>query len=130
MSVKNLRQRITINAPPRDVYQALVDSKVHATFTGDTARFDPRVGGKFQHYGGSLHGIVIDLQKDRRIVLAWRTTDWPEGHYSIAQFVLEKVAGGTRLTFDQYGIPSSDFEDISAGWKSYYWTPLKEYLET
>ncbi len=59
----------------------------------------------------------------------WRSTEWPKGHYSIAQFQLQKVAGGTRLTFEQYGIPSGDFQDIAEGWKTFYWAPLKQYLE-
>jgi len=129
MAVKNLRQTVTFKSAPKEVYEALVDPEVHELFTGDSAELDPRVGGRFRHYGGSLEGVVVDLEKDRRIVLAWRSTGWPKGHYSIAQFLLAKVAGGTRLTFEQFGIPAGDFADIADGWKTYYWAPLKHYLE-
>jgi activator of HSP90 ATPase len=129
MPVKNLSQRVTFKAPPKTVYEALVDPKIHATFTGETARMDPKVGGRFEHYGGSLSGVVLVLEPGRRIVLAWRSSGWPAGHYSIAQFELLRVAGGTRLKFDQYGIPAGDYQDIADGWKTYYWAPLKEYLE-
>ena len=129
MAVKNLRQSVTIRASPHDVYTTLVDPKEHAKFSGGSARMVAKPGGRFAHYDGSLEGIVVDLEKDRRIVLAWRSTGWPKGHFSIAEFVLTQVAGGTRLDFSQFGIPASDFADISEGWRQYYWEPLKTYLE-
>ncbi len=129
MAVKNLRQTVTIRATPHDVYTTLVNPKEHATFTGAAARMVAKPGGRFAHYDASLEGVVVHLEKDRRIVLAWRSNEWPKGHYSIADFVLTKVQGGTRLEFSQFGIPASDFADISDGWRQYYWTPLKTYLE-
>jgi activator of HSP90 ATPase len=128
--VRNLRQSVTIKATPNDVYDTLVRARRHAEFTGAAARLEAKVGGRFEHYDGSLSGVVVDLDPGRRIVLAWRSSGWPERHYSIAEFDLKPVAGGTKLVFSQYGIPESDFEDIADGWKTYYWQPLKEYLET
>jgi len=129
MIVKNLTQTAKFKASPSAVYRALIDPAEHEAFSGESAEFDPKVGGRFAHYDGSLQGIVVELEKDRRVVLAWRSTGWPKGHYSIAQFVLTKIAGGTRLEFSQFGIPSGDFADIADGWKTYYWGPMKEYLE-
>lgn len=130
MAVRNLRQVVTFKAAPHDVYHALMDAKTHATYTDGPAKIDSRPGGSFSISGGSLNGIVIDLEKDRRIVLAWRTDGWPEGHYSIASFRLSKVTGGTRLVFEQYGIPTFDFADIRSGWRQFYWEPMKAFLET
>jgi len=129
VAVRNLRQTVTIAAPPAAVYRALVDPKEHAAFTGDRATFEAKPGGRFAHYGDSLVGRVLALEKDRRIVLAWRETGWPESHYSIAQFTLAKKGKGTTLVFEQFGIPSKQFADIREGWTDFYWTPLKAYLE-
>jgi activator of HSP90 ATPase len=129
MTVKNLRQTTTLAATPHEVFELLVDPELHAMFTGASAELDRKVGGAFAHYDGALRGFVLDLKKDARIVLAWRSTDWGEGQYSIAQFNLKKVKAGTRLEFLQCGIPSSDFADISEGWRQYYWRPMKAYLE-
>ena len=129
MAVKNLRQTTTIRASPHSVYTTLVDPKEHAKFSGGAARLAAKPGGRFSHYDDSLSGFVLHLDKDRRIVLAWRSSGWPEGHYSVADFVLTRVKGGTRIEFSQYGIPASDFADISDGWRQYYWDALKAYLE-
>jgi activator of HSP90 ATPase len=130
VSVKNLKQTVTIRATPHDVYRAIVDPEEHEAFTGAAAELEPKVGGMFSHYDGSLTGVVLDIKPDARIVLGWRSGDWPEGAYSVAQFLFKKVKGGTRIEFSQFGIPTGDFKDISSGWRTYYWSPLKEYLET
>jgi len=129
MSVRDLRQTVHIKASPHEVFESLVDPREHAKFTGASAKLERRIGGKFAHWDNSLQGVVVDLKKDSRIVLAWRSTGWPEGHFSIAQFDLTPARGGTRLVFSQYGIPADDFADIRDGWKQYYWTPLKAYYE-
>jgi activator of HSP90 ATPase len=129
MSVKNLRQTVTIRASPHAVYTTLVDPKKHAKFSGMPARMVTKPGGAFSHYNGALEGFVVHLEKDRRIILAWRANSWDKGHYSIAQFVLSKVRGGTRVEFSQFGVPSPHLAGISDGWRQHYWGPLKAYLE-
>jgi activator of HSP90 ATPase len=128
--VKNLEQSVTIKASPARVYKTLVDPKEHAKFSGGVAHLVPVPGGAFDHYDGSLSGRVVELKKNERIVLAWRASSWPEGQYSIAQFLLKKSGASTRLEFSQYGIPVSDYAGIVDGWKTYYWAPLKAYLES
>lgn len=129
MNVKNLKQTVTLKAAPNDVYRALVDPVEHARFTGATAKISARVGTTFSLWDRSLTGVVVAAERGRRLVLAWRSEGWPKGHYSIAQFDLARARGGTRLTFEQYGIPASDYADIRDGWKQYYWEPLRTYLE-
>ncbi|MCI4363032.1 MAG: SRPBCC domain-containing protein [Thermoplasmata archaeon] len=129
MAPRNLRQSVTLPATPHDVYEALVDPKRHAAFSGARASMARRSGAPFSHYDGSLTGFVVELVPDRRIVLAWRANSWPAGEFSIARFALTKLRGGTRLVFDQYGIPSSDFAGIQSGWRDFYWTPLRAYFE-
>jgi activator of HSP90 ATPase len=88
-----------------------------------------RPGGRFSHFGGALEGFVLQLQRDRRIVLAWRANSWSKGDYSIADFVLTKARGGTRVQFTQAGVPADAFESISSGWQEHYWGPLTKFFQ-
>lgn len=124
-AARSLRQSITFAAAPAAVYAALMDSRQHARFTGSPARISRKVGGRFEAYDGSLSGTNLELREGRRIVQAWRASDWPAGHYSTATFALARVRGGTRLTFTQRGIPAEHFEAIKAGWHEFYWRPMK-----
>jgi activator of HSP90 ATPase len=130
MTSRNLRQTVTLRASPHDVYETLVDPKRHAAFSGAKASLTRKPGSPFSHYDGALTGFVVELVPDRRIVLAWRAGSWSEGEYSIARFLLTKVRGGTRVVFEQFGIPPSDFEGIRSGWREHYWRPLQAHFES
>jgi hypothetical protein len=43
---KPIRQKVTFHAPSQLVYDALMDSKRHSTFTGAKANISKKVGGK------------------------------------------------------------------------------------
>lgn len=126
---KEIRQSVTIQAKPQQVYEALLDSRKHAAFTGSPARVVRKEGGRFTAYGTSLSGFNLQLTKDQEIVQAWRADDWPAGHYSVATFRLTPVRGATRLDFLQIGVPDRHFKGIRQGWIDYYWKPLKAWLE-
>jgi uncharacterized protein YndB with AHSA1/START domain len=127
---KTIRQTVTIRAAPKAVYGALMTEKRHARFTGDAAAISRRVGGPISCYGGYITGINLELVPPKRIVQAWRSKTWPAGMYSVVTYAFSRSAGGkTRLSFTQVGVPASDCRDISGGWRTYYWKPLKAYLE-
>lgn len=126
---KTIRQSVTFKASPHKVYEALMDSRKHARFTGAKAKISRKVNGKFTAYDGYIEGIHLDLVPDRKIVQSWRGSDWPEGHFSKATFSLKKVKDGARLTFAQRGVPDQHYDDIRQGWYDYYWKPMKEMLE-
>jgi len=126
--MKTIRQSITFEAIPHEVYEALMDSRKHARFTGAKASISHKVGGRFTAYDGYIEGVNLNLVPDKKIVQSWRGSDWPKGHYSKATFSLKKVKNGTHLTFTQSGVPDQYYNDISQGWRDYYWKPMKEML--
>ena len=131
-STKNLKQSVTFNALPKEVYEMLMDSKKHAKFTGAKAKISQKEGGKFTAWDGYIDGTNIKLVTGKKILQLWRSDekDWPADHYSRATFSFKngKKKGTTLLSFSQTGIPSKVFADIKQGWKDYYWTPMKEMI--
>ena len=115
MKTGTVRQTITFKAPAHEVYEALMDSKKHSEFTGSQADISREAGGKISVYDGEIEGVNLELVPDKKIVQAWRYNDWPEGHFSRATFSFREVAGGTRLTFTQTGVPLEFLEDITQG---------------
>ncbi len=127
--MKNIRQTATFKVSAHDVYEALMDAKKHAVFTGGKATISRKVGGKFSVFDGYAEGKNVELIPDKKIVQTWRASDWPEGHYSRVTFMLEESDGKTKLTFTQSDVPDEQSADISQGWRDYYWKPMKELLE-
>ncbi len=129
MRIRTIRQTATFKATPHEVYEALMDSRKHSEFTGDKADISRVVGGKFSVFDGWAQGTNSELVSDHKIIQAWRASDWPEGHYWEATFVLQGVSDTTKLTFIQTNVPEEFFEDIKKGWREYYWKPMKAMLE-
>jgi activator of HSP90 ATPase len=131
MAQKILKQTRTFNAPAKDLYEVLMDSRKHSKLTGGApAKISNKVGGKFSAYGGELEGEIIELKPNKKIVQTWRASDWPEGHYSRATFSFAPAGKGkTKLTFTQSAIPDDQFESVKKGWIDFYWEPMAKMLE-
>lgn len=114
----------------RELYRAWLDSKQHAGFTGAGARIVPQVGGEFSAWDGYILGKTVGLTPYRRIVQAWRTTDFPDGcEDSLVEITLERVSGRTKLTIKHTGIPEGQGEEYKGGWKQFYFKPMKGYFK-
>jgi activator of HSP90 ATPase len=126
---KPIQQTVTFNASPHDVYEALMDSKKHAAFTGGKASISRVVGGKIAAYDNYIAGKNIEIIPDKKIVQSWRAVDWPEGYFSTITFKLTPVPEGTRLDFTHVDVPEGTEEEFTQGWTDNYWEPMKKYLE-
>lgn len=126
---KDIKQGLMIKASTHDIYEALMDSKKHSQFTGDTAKISREVGGTFSAFSDYATGKNLELIPDEKIVQTWRASDWPKDVYSTLTILLKPVAEGTKLMFSQKGVPVDQVADVSDGWKTYYWEPLKKMLE-
>jgi len=129
MKTKTIKQTVQFKAEPKEVYEALMDQKKHAAFTGGNATVSRKVGGRFSVWDGYAEGRNIELVPDKKIVQSWRASDWPEGVSSTVKFEFSRMKGGTRLTFTHSGVPEDFAGDIRQGWKDYYWAPMKGMLE-
>jgi len=75
MVTRTIKQSVTIKASPHVVYEALMDSKKHAAFTGGKATISRKVGGKFSVFDEYAEGENLELVPDKKIVQSWRASD-------------------------------------------------------
>jgi activator of HSP90 ATPase len=128
MSAKTIHQEVTFKANPKKVYDALLDGKQFAAFTGAPATIEAKVGGALSAFGGMITGVTVELVPEKRIVQAWRAGDWPEGVHSIVKFELAAAGNGTKLTLDHSGAPDGSEAMLEGGWHKMYWEPLAKHL--
>jgi activator of HSP90 ATPase len=129
MQTRTIKQSITFKATPHQIYTALMDSRKHSKFTGSKAIIGKKKGDRFSTYDGYMEGVMLEMIPDEKIVQSWRGSDWPDGHYSEATFLLKRVDGGALLELTQTGVPDRLYEEISQGWHDFYWKPMREMLE-
>lgn len=119
---------LEFKATPEQFYEAILDEKKFAVFSGMAATIDRTAGGAFKMFGGLIEGRNVELAPGQRIVQAWRPASWEAGLYSLVRFELKAGGAGTLLSFDHYGFPSGDFDHLDWGWKDHYWEGLRRYF--
>ncbi len=130
MTDKTIVQLAVFETGARRVYDALMDSKRHTEFTGDSAIIDARIGGKFTAYGDYITGTFLEIKPGKKIIQRWRASDWPEGVYSKVTIEFQEKRGATTLRFTQEGVPEEFAEEIAQGWHDFYWDKLRIYLDS
>lgn len=120
---------VSLPASPDEIYSAWLNSEGHAALTGSPARVDGKVGGKFTAWEGYIFGVTLELETPRRIVQAWRTTEFPEdASDSRVEILLEAVEGGTKLTLTHTDMPPEQVDSYRQGWEDFYFNPMREYF--
>jgi activator of HSP90 ATPase len=116
-------------ASPQELYGAWLGSSAHAEFTHSPAEIDAQVGGKFTAWDGYISGTTLELEPPRRILQAWRTTEFPVGSPdSLIEVLFEESGDGTRLIINHTNIPDGQAEEYRLGWEDFYFTPMLEYF--
>jgi activator of HSP90 ATPase len=117
-----------IPAKPDEVYDAWLSSKGHAAMTGSPAKVSAAVGGEFDAWDGYIHGKNLELVPKKRIVQAWRTSEFSANEPdSRIEITLEPAGKETKLTLQHTGLPPHGGQYESGGVESYI-EPMKEYF--
>ncbi len=129
IKTENIFQVIDLDIKPSQVYNAIIDEKLHSEFTGEIALIEPFEGGKFNTFANRSSGYFLKLVPNKKVVLAWRHENFPENIFSIVDIELQKTPLGTRINFNHIAVPE-DFDGfLTEGWKKNYWIPLRKYLQ-
>lgn len=118
-----------IPARVSEIYQSWLSSEGHTAMTGSPAQVEGRVGGTFSAWDGYISGSTLDLIPNRRIVQAWRTTEFPHNAPdSHLEILLDEVDGGTRITFIHSNMPPDQVDSYRQGWEDFYFKPMRKYF--
>lgn len=129
LKTATITQKVVLPATPEEVFDAIIDAKQHSDFTGSKATSDPKVGGEFTAWDGYISGKHLELERGKRIVQEWSTSEWPtDDPPSRLEFTLRKVKGGTELTMVHSNVPQEQADDYKQGWIDSYWEPMKDYF--
>lgn len=130
LKTTTITQKVIIPASPEEVYDAFINPKKHSAFTGAKAMGKPIVGAEIRAWDGYITGKNLELEKGKRIVQEWSTSEWPKG-YPPSKLTLTfcNVEGDTELTMIHSKVPAEQAEEYRQGWIDNYWDLLKEYFK-
>lgn len=122
--MKNIKRYYILNAEPKDVYNALTNKTMLEIWTGESAEMETKPGTVFSLWGGSISGINLEFEENRKIVQKWFFEEDQED--SIVTMKLHEHKKGTSLELSHTNIPDEAYENISDGWDEDYFGALNE----
>ena len=129
MATESFRVSARFPVSPERLYRAWLDSVEHGRFTGGGADIEPVVGGRFVAWDDYITGMLLQLDPGKRVVMTWRTTEFPDiAPDSRLEVMFEAEGDGTRLTLIHTDIPPGDGDKYEDGWIDYYFEPMQRYF--
>ncbi len=122
---------VVLPAPAETLYDMYMDPEIHGAFTGAPAKISEVAGSPFEAFGGLLLGTMLQVVKPRLIVQSWRSVNFAEEDPDstlIISFTPE-VDGEGRIDLVHLDVPEDDYQGVSGGWESRYFTPWLSYLQ-
>lgn len=126
MSTDSLETQAFIAAEPATIRDAWLDGDRHAAMIGAGATVAD--DGSFTAWNGYISGRTLEVS-ERRIVQAWRTTQFPDDAPDSRLVIeLEPVEGGTNVRLVHTEIPAGQGPGYDGGWVDHYFEPMKKYF--
>ena len=131
-SSRSIALSITIKATPREVFKALTDSKSIRRWSGQRARVEPTIGGRFEMFDGWVKGKVLAYENGKVLSYTWHPADWnAETPSSIVRYKFSKSGRNTKVSLAHTGFPNAaSKKEHQAGWKEHVFSPLKDFFES
>nr|AIU47030.1 heat shock protein [Phenacoccus solenopsis] len=128
IATKTLTTSQSFQCTGPELYNALTQMELVTAFTNGPVKMEVKEGGKFELFGGNIHGTFLELVPNKKIVQRWRTKRWPAEHYSTVTITIEQQNDDTTLNLVQTGVPDNEFEGTKDNWDRYYWDAIKRTL--
>jgi activator of HSP90 ATPase len=125
--MKDFKKYYILNATPEEVYAALTQPPTIQLWSGSPAMMSTEANTEFSLWEGSIEGLNIAFEKDKKIVQQWYFGEQEEA--SIVTIKLFPDKNKTSLELRHTNIPDEAYDDIVAGWNDVYLGSLIEFYE-
>lgn len=128
--MNQIELKMTFSISAAKLYKAWLDPLHHVAMSwGEYAEIDPVVDGLFTCGDGYIFGKNLELDPGKRIVQAWRTTDFPDDQPDTQlELLFTDTEDGCEFTLIHNGFPEDQVETYAQGWLQYYLEPMKLYF--
>lgn len=124
INMKDLKRYYNLKATPADIYSALTNAVMLEIWTGEKAVMEPKVNTEFSLWDGSVVGINLEFEKNKKVVQQWFFGD--EQTPSIVTIKLHPNKEKTSVELSHTNIPDDAYQNISEGWDEDFFGALNE----
>jgi uncharacterized protein YndB with AHSA1/START domain len=125
--MKNIRKTIHIKSPRETVFNAITNPLTIELWSGYPAQMETAPGTAFSMFDGDITGTLLTLEPPAVLEQQWDFGDQPAP--SLVRIELFEEKSRTRIELNHSNVPDEAFDNISTGWKEYFFGALKSYLE-
>jgi len=122
------RYKISIKETAEIVFSAITNPLSLELWTGYPAVMEAVENTEFSLWDGDISGKNLSVAINEKLVQEWYFED--QEAPSIVTIILIRENSKTLIELTHTNIPDDAFENISTGWKAYYFQPLKKFLES
>jgi uncharacterized protein YndB with AHSA1/START domain len=126
--MKDFTYNLTIRESAEMVFKAITDPVTLELWTGYPASIQAIPDTEFSLWDGDITGRNLSVEPPVKLVQEWYFEEMKPP--SVVTIQLTEDKGRTRIYLVHTGIPDDAFENISEGWRKYFWGALKKYLES
>ncbi len=121
MRLHTIELSVDLFVKPHLVWDTWMDSHKHSLLTQAPAQIEPRVGGVYSLWGGSVVGEFVYLDRPRVIAQTWRTEDFtPDMDDTRLELVFEERVRGCTVRVTHGHIPAPMVGMFRNAWTQYY----------
>ena len=125
--MKDYKKYFELNALPEEVYRAITNPLAIKLWSGEDAIMSTEANTEFELFDGSICGMNLDFEENKKIVQEWYFEDQQEP--SIVTIKIHPHNNGSSVELRHSNIPNDDFEDIVEGWNDVYFDALAEFFD-
>ena len=121
---------------PANLYEALTDPKLIATYTQSPATTNLTPGGHFSYFDGQITGTYTALTPPTAITQTLRFKEWNDTDTSTLSLTLTPLdRSTTRLTLHHTHVPEHDrygnrdvAKKVEEGWKQFFFLRIQHVM--
>jgi len=122
------RYIINIKESAEIIFSALTNPFTIELWTGFPAVMEAVEDTEFSLWEGDISGRNLSIIANKQLIQEWYFED--QESPSVVSIILIEENSKTRIELTHTNIPDEAYENISTGWKDYYFKPLKKFLES
>jgi activator of HSP90 ATPase len=126
--MSTIKQTYTVKAPLSKVWWALTTAEGGEAWDAGPVKFDLHEGGEFSYWGGDINGLNTKVIEDALLAQDWYGHDDPSEKFNVL-FEFRGKDGITTVNLTYSGNIADEKKDIK-DWQDYYFTPIKNLLES
>jgi activator of HSP90 ATPase len=127
----SLHLHCDLHAPKEIVFQSWLNQFQQGAITQALCYITPEVRGRIELWNGAVIGKFLQIEKNKQLVLTWRTVEFEEKTPDTHLILLFKdTADGSRFIVQHENIPLDMLPQFRFAWEQVYFPNIKSFFSS